>query len=69
MPVRIHISTLLGQRKMTQKELSQMTGIRPNTISNMYYETVKRIEVQHIEALCKALKCSVGDIIEYVEEE
>ena len=69
MPVRIHISTLLGQRKMTQKELSQLTGIRPNTISNMYYETVKRIEVQHIEALCKALKCSVGDIIEYVEEE
>ena len=68
MPVRIHISTLLGQRKMTQKELSQLTGIRPNTISNMYYETVKRIEVQHIEALCKALKCSVGDIIEYVEE-
>lgn len=69
MPVRIHISTLLGQRKMSQKELSRLTGIRPNTISNLYYETVKRIEVQHIEALCKALKCSVGDLIEYVEEE
>ncbi len=69
MPIRIHISTLLGQRKMTQKELSDLTGIRPNTISNMYYETVKRIEVQHIEALCKALKCSVGEIIEYIEEE
>lgn len=69
MPIRIHISTLLGQRKMTQRELSERTGIRPNTISNMYYETVKRIDVQHIEALCKALKCSVGDIIEYVEEE
>lgn len=69
MPIKIKISTLLGERKMTQIELSKRTGIRPNTISSLYSEKVKRIEITQIEALCKALHCKVEDIFEYVEEE
>ena len=30
--IRIHLSTRLGERKWTQADLAQMTGIRPNTI-------------------------------------
>ena len=30
--VRIHLSKLLGEKRMTQKRLSELTGIRPNTI-------------------------------------
>ena len=51
MGVKIHLSKLLGERKMTMRQISVMTGIRPNTISNLYYETAKRIEVQLIAAL------------------
>lgn len=68
MSIKINISTLLGQRKMNMSELSGMTGIRPGTISNLYYEETKRIEIDQINALCKALQCTVGDIFEYVED-
>lgn len=68
MSVKINISTLLGARKMNMRELSGITGIRPDTISNLYYERTKRIEIDQINALCKALNCTVGDIFEYIED-
>ena len=68
MHIKIHISKLLGERKMNMRELSQRTGIRPNTISNLYYEEAKRIELDQIAELCKALDCSVGDIFEFVDD-
>lgn len=68
MGVKIHLSKLLGERKMTMRQISVMTGIRPNTISNLYYETAKRIEVQHIAALCKALECDICDLFEFVDD-
>lgn len=68
MAIKINISRILGEKKMTMRELSNMTGIRPSTISNFYYEESKRIEIDQINALCKALGCQVGDIFEYVED-
>ncbi len=68
MSIKINISRLLGERKMNMRELADKTGIRPTTISNLYYEETKRIEIEQINALCKALGCSVGDIFEYVED-
>ncbi|MBQ8263929.1 MAG: helix-turn-helix transcriptional regulator [Clostridia bacterium] len=68
MAIKINISRILGEKKMTMRELSGLTGIRPTTISNLYYEVSKRIEIDQINALCKALECQVGDIFEYVED-
>lgn len=34
--IRIHLSTRLGERKWTQADLARMTGIRPNTINDLY---------------------------------
>ena len=68
MAIKINISRMLGERKMNMRELSDKTGIRPSTISALYYEETKRIEIEQINALCKALDCGVGDIFEYVED-
>lgn len=65
MTVRLHVSEWLGKRKMTQKELSKLTGIRPATISAMYHETIKRIEIDQIEALCEVFDCQPGDLFTY----
>jgi putative transcriptional regulator len=65
MKLKIHVSEWLGKKKMTQKELSELTNIRPATISAMYHETIKRIEVEQIEALCKAFDCQPGDLFTY----
>ncbi|WP_050613349.1 helix-turn-helix domain-containing protein [Bacillus testis] len=66
--LRIHVSEWLGKKKMTQKDLSEMTGIRPATIHGYYHETIKRIDVDHMVALCKAFNCQPGDLFTYEEE-
>jgi putative transcriptional regulator len=65
MAIKIKVSDLLGKYKMTQKELSDRTGIRPATISALYHETIKRIEIEHIEKLCEVFNCQPGDILSY----
>ena len=66
--VRIKLSELLGKAKMNQKTLPQITGIRPATISKMYYEEVKRIEISQINSLCKAFGCEIIDLLEYTPD-
>ena len=65
MPLKIKVSDLLGKHKMTQKELSDKTGIRPGTVSALYHETIKRIEIEQIEKLCEVFECQPGDIFSY----
>ena len=68
MPVKMKVSDLLGKHKMTMKELSYITGIRPNTISSLYYEEAKRIEFKQIEKLCKAFNCKIEEIFEFIDD-
>lgn len=62
------INILLAQRRMTQKELSQITGIRPNTISGYYNDTFKLISRDHIEKFCKVFNCKMEDLFEYIPD-
>lgn len=66
--VKIHLSRLLGERRITQAELSRMTGIRPATIHELYNETAQRIKLSHLELICHYLNCQISDLIEYVPE-
>lgn len=66
--IRVKISELLGKHKMTQKALAELTGIRAATISKMYYEEIKRIEIDQIDKICKAFHCSISDFLEYIPE-
>ncbi|KSU86557.1 hypothetical protein AS180_17870 [Priestia veravalensis] len=69
MTVRIHLSEWLGKKKWTQKQLAEITGIRPATISALYHEDVKRIEIEQMNELCKAFECQIGDLFEYVPDQ
>lgn len=66
--IKIRLSDLLGKHKMTQKALSEITGIRPATISKMYYEEVKRIDVRHLNNICKAFDCEISELLEYIPD-
>ncbi len=63
MAIKIYLSELLGNKKMTQAELARKTGIRPNTINEIYREMVDRISLEHIEKICSVLNCEVCDLI------
>ncbi len=66
--IRIKLSDLLGKNKMTQKALAELTHIRPATISKMYYEESKRIDIKHLDNLCKAFNCEISELLEYVPD-
>jgi putative transcriptional regulator len=68
MAIKIKVSELLGKHKMTQKELSFKTKIRPGTVSAMYYETIKRIEIEQLNKLCTVFNCQPGDLLEYIPD-
>ena len=61
--VRILLSTRLGERRWSQADLARMTGIRPNTISELYNEVATRISLEHLDLICEALDCDLSDLI------
>lgn len=67
--IKIKLSDLLGKHKMTQKALADLADIRPATVSQMYYEETKRIDVRHLSNICKVFNCEISDLLEYIPDE
>jgi len=67
--VRILLSTRLGERRLTQADLARMTGIRPNTISELYNEVATRVTLDHLDLICEALECPLIDLIQVTPNE
>jgi putative transcriptional regulator len=53
---------------MKLKELSELTGIAVNNLSVLKTNKARAIRFSTLEALCKALDCTPGDLIEFVPE-
>lgn len=51
---------------MSQAELARKTGIRPSTINEIYWELVERVNLEHIELICKELNCKIQDLMEVI---
>lgn len=66
--IKMKLSDLLGKHKMTQKALADETKIRPATISKMYYEESKRIDIKHLNSICKAFNCEISELLEYIPD-
>jgi len=63
-----HLPVLLVRKGWKQAELARKTGIRPNTISDLYNGFASGISIQDLEAICKVLECGISDIIEYIPD-
>ena len=48
---------------MNQAQLSNITGVRPNTISDIYNEFVEKINLDTLDRICDALDCSLHEIL------
>ena len=64
----IHLDKILAERDMTLTELSERVDISIVNLSNLKTGKGKAIRFSTLEALCKALDCQPGDMIEYVVE-
>lgn len=67
--IKIHLSKVLGAKRWSQADIAKQTGIRPNTINEMYHEIIQRINIDYLDKLREALGCSVGDLLEYIPNE
>lgn len=67
--IRILLSTKLGELRWTQAELARATGIRPNTINELYHELVERVNLEHLDLICEALDCNLDELIVRVPDE
>ena len=66
--IRIYLSRLLGERRMTQAELAEMTQIHPATINAIYHEMAERVKLEHLDRICSVLGCELEDLIRRVPD-
>jgi transcriptional regulator with XRE-family HTH domain len=62
--IELRIGALLKKRGINQKQLAEMTGLRPNAISNIYRGLPERLAIDHIERIANAL--NITDIREII---
>ncbi|KFC19648.1 helix-turn-helix transcriptional regulator [Chryseobacterium sp. JJR-5R] len=68
MPIIINLDVMLAKRKMQSKELAEKLGISTVNLSVLKTGKAKGVRFDTLEAICKALECQPGDILEYKEE-
>lgn len=67
MAIIINIDVMLARRKMSVTELAEKVGITMANISVLKNGKAKAIRFSTLEAVCKALECQPGDILEFKE--
>lgn len=61
--IKILLSSRLGELRLTQADLARMTGIRPNTINELYHDIADRVSLEQLDLICEALECNLDDLI------
>ncbi|WP_026702229.1 helix-turn-helix domain-containing protein [Salibacterium aidingense] len=67
--IRIKLDVMMAERKMSLNRLSELVDITPANLSILKNEKGKAVRFSTLDALCQALDCQPGDLMEYVEEE
>ncbi len=60
---------MLARRKMSSGELAEKVGISATNLSILKTGKAKAVRFSTLEALCRALDCQPGDILEYVPDD
>jgi putative transcriptional regulator len=63
MAIRILLSRKLGELRLTQADLARKTGIRPNTINELYHEFSERVNLEQLDRICEVLDCNLSEIL------
>ena len=66
--ITVNLDVMMAKRKMSLNELSDKVGITLSNLSILKNNKAKAIRFSTLDAICKALDCSVEDVIEYTED-
>ena len=68
MAIVINLDVMLAKRKMSVTELTELVGITMANISILKNGKAKAVRLSTLDAICRALGCQPGDILEYVPD-
>ncbi len=69
MGICVNLDVMMAKRKVSAGDLAAKIGLTPANLSILKNNHAKAIRFSTLEAICKALDCQPGDILEYREEE
>ena len=69
MAIIVNLDVMMAKRKMSLGELSQRVDVTMANLSILKNNKAKAVRFSTLEAICKALDCQPGDILEYVPDE
>ena len=69
MAIIINLDVMMAKRKVGMTELAKEVDITPANLSILKNNKAKAVRLSTLEAICKALRCQPGEILEYVEDE
>ena len=68
MAIILRLDRVMADRKMSLNELSELVGVSNVNLSTLKTGKVSAIRFSTLNAICKALNCQPGDILEYIED-
>ena len=68
MAIIVNIDVVMARRKMSLNELAERVNITPANLSILKTGKAKAIRFSTLSAICRALDCQPGDILEYIPE-
>lgn len=68
MAIVVNLDVMLAKRKMSLSELSEKVDISIVNLSILKTGKAKAVRFSTLEAICRALDCQPGDLLEYVED-
>ena len=68
MPIIVNLDVMMAKRKMSLNELSEKVDLTLANLSILKTGKAKAVRFSTLEALCKALDCQPGDLLEFVKE-
>ena len=68
MPIIVNLDVMLARRKMTLSQLSEQVDVTIANLSVLKTNKAKAVRFSTLEAICKALDCQPGDILEHMGE-
>ncbi len=63
--IKITLSSLCGEYRVKQSELSRLTNIRANTINDLYNELTDRVSLDQLDTICDFFGCELKDILKW----
>ena len=69
MSIIVNVDVMMARRKMSSQELAERIGITQANLSILKTGKAKAIRLNTLDAICRELQCTPGDILEYRNDE